>query len=97
MLLELAAPHLTAAVLSRCSAALEQMDLAALPAVIEVVRVLAQGRGRGAQTGAAVDPISPHNSMSKVGVIGCIVLCLASMAEVIPPPDGLLCNFLKMR
>ena len=43
MLLKLAAPHLTAAVLSRCSAALEQMDLAALPAVIEVVRVLSQG------------------------------------------------------
>ena len=43
MLLELAAPHLTAAVLSRCSAALEQMDLAALPTVDEVVRVLAQG------------------------------------------------------
>ena len=43
MLLEQAAPHLTAAVLSRCSAALEQMDLAALPTVKEVDRVLSQG------------------------------------------------------
>ena len=41
--LKQAAPHLAAAALSRCSAALEQMDLAALPTVDEVDRVLSQG------------------------------------------------------
>ena len=43
VLLELAAPHLTESALSRCSAALEQMDLAALPTVTEVARVSSRG------------------------------------------------------
>ena len=48
VLLELAAPHLTESALSRCSAALEQMDLAALPTVTEVARVSSRG-GDGAR------------------------------------------------
>ena len=47
VLLELAAPHLTESALSRCSAALEQMDLEALPTVTEVARVSSRG-GDGA-------------------------------------------------
>ncbi len=47
MVLELAAPHLTESALSRCSAALEQMDLEALPTVTEVARVSSRG-GDGA-------------------------------------------------
>ncbi len=43
VLLELAAPHLTESALARSSAALEQMDLAALPTVTEVARVSSRG------------------------------------------------------